>query len=265
MADADRHLVQSVLTVRRWRRYGADLIFVTAATGRPLGSVDLTSGQVHVHDGEPEAPVRRAVQEYLRSDADEVMVPHQRPPIDGLSVQDAELLTQWLGTPILLGGPAPSETGDCLGSRLDRLGDLGWGVLHSVPVGLQGAVCAHLLIGPGGVCVVRELGQPGQRITVDGNTVRVDGERSTVLRDVELEAARVRAILLGAGAHRVVTRPVVAVTGDLEISDRQRVPGPLVVPVSGVAAAVQALPEVLTPLERLGLNRIAHRDTTWLI
>ena len=38
--------MEQLLTVRRWRRYGADRLFVTQETGAPVGSVDLQSGEV---------------------------------------------------------------------------------------------------------------------------------------------------------------------------------------------------------------------------
>lgn len=85
--------MEQALIVRRWRRYGADRLYVTADTGAPLGSVDLTTGQVAsarpegsglggaVLDGAGledvglEDVVRGAAQAYLRADLPELVVP----------------------------------------------------------------------------------------------------------------------------------------------------------------------------------------------
>ncbi|MCG7288352.1 hypothetical protein MHY85_20570, partial [Cellulomonas sp. ACRRI] len=81
-SDADIPDVEQALIVRRWRRYGADRLYVTAETGAPLGSVDLATGQVAVEadaaalegDGLEQA-VRGAAQAYLRADVPELVVP----------------------------------------------------------------------------------------------------------------------------------------------------------------------------------------------
>ncbi|NHT19141.1 hypothetical protein G6556_15745, partial [Cellulomonas sp. IC4_254] len=74
--------MEQALIVRRWRRYGADRLYVTAETGAPLGSVDLATGQVAVEadaaalEGEGlEQAVRGAAQAYLRADVPELVVP----------------------------------------------------------------------------------------------------------------------------------------------------------------------------------------------
>ncbi|NKY12600.1 hypothetical protein HGA09_19685, partial [Cellulomonas hominis] len=72
--------MEQALIVRRWRRYGADRLYVTADTGAPLGSVDLATGRVALQPGAAdaagvEAAVRRAAQEYLRADLPELVVP----------------------------------------------------------------------------------------------------------------------------------------------------------------------------------------------
>ncbi|WHP16888.1 NERD domain-containing protein [Cellulomonas sp. ES6] len=85
--------MEQALIVRRWRRYGADRLYVTADTGAPLGSVDLTTGQVEsarsagsalggagldgagLEDVGLEDVVRGAAQAYLRADLPELVVP----------------------------------------------------------------------------------------------------------------------------------------------------------------------------------------------
>ena len=52
--------MEDLLTVRRWRRYGADRLYVTQDSGRPVGSVDLQSGEVVEHVPQVRAALRAA-------------------------------------------------------------------------------------------------------------------------------------------------------------------------------------------------------------
>ena len=62
------------LIVRRWQRYGADRLFVMGDTGARVGSVDLRSGEVTVDLPTLESGLRRAAQEFLRADSDELVL-----------------------------------------------------------------------------------------------------------------------------------------------------------------------------------------------
>lgn len=203
--------MEQALIVRRWRRYGADRLYVTADTGAPLGSVDLATGQVALTaprgGGGADAAggaaagvvlaeaVRRAAQAYLRSDLPEVVVPVAEliappAPVAGVAetrlrgrrartasdgapetdprtsgtaprdVQDPSARgrhrAEGLVSPRVDGEPHPwhGDLRESLCDRLDRLGLEGWHVLHDVPVGRQGSVVAHLLIGPPGAFAV---------------------------------------------------------------------------------------------------------------
>jgi hypothetical protein len=53
---------------------------------------------------------------------------------------------------------------ESIGSRLDKLVEHGWHVLHAVPIGSKGSDIDHLLIGPGGVWTVNTKNHPGKRI-----------------------------------------------------------------------------------------------------
>src|SRR5690606_14981129 len=107
------------VTVRRWSRYGADRLYVTDETGRRVGSIDLTNGEVIAESPDLEEGLRLAAQEFLRTDADaeEITlpltlpeVPRLLPPVEG--VQDGE--------------PVPADVP--VGERLDRLAADGWAV-----------------------------------------------------------------------------------------------------------------------------------------
>jgi len=246
--------------VQRWRRYGADRAFVVDAGGSPLGSVDLASGQIDLVEPEREDEVRHAVQAYLRSDSDDVVVPRPSAPPDGLTLADEDLLRQWLGAPIMLGGPGPGH-GTSVRAQTDRLGDLGWTVAHDVRVGLQGSVCPHVVVGSPGVFTVRGAGLVVAQVELAGSVLLVDGAPSTLLRDAVFEARRVEALLAAAASVHVPVRPVVAVTGRLQVTRPGR--GPLVLSADEVGDTLLALPTALRPGERLALSRAVSREQTW--
>lgn len=180
-----RNGVDESLIVRRWQRYGADRLFVTGDSGARVGSVDLRSGEVTVDLPVFEDGLRRAAQAFLRSDADELVLPLPE-SVDDLSVDS---------------GP--------VGSRLDRLTGIGWHVQHNVPMGRQGDVVEHLLIGPGGVYTVTVRSHLRTHVTIDRHTIRVDDRPVSYLRDARLEAHRAEKLLADAVGSQVVVRPVV--------------------------------------------------------
>lgn len=189
--------VDESLIVRRWRRYGADRLFVMGDTGARVGSVDLRSGEVTVDLPTLESGLRRAAQEFLRSDSEELVL--RLPDVD-------------LDDPGVDPGP--------VGTRLDRLTAYAWHVQHNVPMGRQGDVIEHLLIGPGGVYTVTARSHPGSTVVVDTHVVRVDGRATSYVRDARLEARRARALLADAVGSQVVVRPVVVIeeAGTLDLA-----------------------------------------------
>lgn len=160
--------MEEVLTVRRWRRYGADRLFVTEETGARLGSVDLQSGEVVADDPEREVGLRRAAQAWLRTDAradvTELVLPVPTSPPDALDALDEAALQAWLGPDSRDVPDDRYRTGraSSLRTRLDRLTDEGWEVVRDVPLGRQGDVVEHLLIGPGGIFTVGERREAGR-------------------------------------------------------------------------------------------------------
>ena len=232
------------------------------ASGTPLGSVDLTSGQVDPVEPQHEGQVRRAVQAYLRADGDEVVVPQQHASVEGLTLADEQLLRQWLGAPIMLGGPGPGDQSvRSVHAQLERLGDAGWTVAHRVPLGLQGSSCPHMLVGPPGVFAVRGIGRVGTRVEVDGAVLRVDGAPSTVLRDAVFEARRIQTLLVGSNPCRMRVQPVLAVTGQLEATGTTS--GPIVVAAADVGDTLRRLDPTLRPAEQIALSRAVRRESTW--
>lgn len=236
------------LTVRRWSRYGADRLFVTAETGARLGSVDLISGEVVAEHPALETGLRLAVQEFLRQDATEVTVPS--PQID---------LAQHLD-------PEPSDERDVpLGARLDRLEPDGWHVLHDVPLSRQGAVVEHLLIGPGGIYVVSAHHHPGELIQVERRSVIVGRKGKQYLRDARFQAERVAFVLSQATELTVSARGVLVLSnGELRGPKVTSMPDDaLVLGRTDVPGVFRMVPRRLTDDEITELATVAREKSTW--
>lgn len=264
--SADNAFVEDVLTVRRWRRYGADRLFVTQETGRRVGSVDLQSGEVVADDPILELGLRRAAQAYLRADVTELALPVATPGIGALDAADDAALQAWLGgddwDTIDLAG-IRAERGSSVRTRLERLTDEGWQVIHDVPLGRQGTLVEHLLIGPGGAFTVAERRHPGQSVVVDGRSLEVDGRSMPYLRDAKLEAGRVRGLLLAAGCADINVRGVVVVHGDLEIREGTPQCETVVMSRQDVQTAFRRMPERLDLHRVAAIAHVARQRATW--
>lgn len=256
--------MDDVLTVRRWRRYGADRLYVTHENGLPVGSVDLQSGQVTADDPHLEREVRRAAQAYLRSDVAELVLPMQR-SASPEAVQERELvasLRAWLGTEPPDDEVAPRAS--TIRQRLDRLADEGWQTVHDVPLGRQGTCVEHLLIGPGGLFTVTERRHPGQAVRGRGRVMTVGGRPVAYLRDSRLEAARTQDRLLAAGCAQIHVRAVLVLQGELDLDVVMSPNDPLVVARHEVPGLFRRMPVALDARRVQALAKVARRPATWL-
>src|SRR6478736_1791234 len=282
---ADIPDVEQALIVRRWRRYGADRLYVTAETGAPLGSVDLATGQVAVEadaaalEGEGlEQAVRGAAQAYLRADVPELVVPatdvlpgdEPQPdpaprPRGRRARRDAA--PEPLPAPDGPEAPAPRGVHESLCDRLDRLMLDGWHVLHDVPVGRQGSVVAHLLVGPPGAFAVAErpaAASGPERLVLDSRHLSADGHGVADLRDVRLTGARAGSLLRAAVGSPVAVRGVLVVHGTVEVL----APSPydaLVLPDADVPDVFAAMPARWSPGRVDAVAAIARRRSTWAL
>lgn len=256
--------VDDVLTVRRWRRYGADRLYVTHENGLPMGFVDLSSGEVSAADPLREGDVRRAVQAYLRHDVAELVLPVQRadsPEAAFLAAQPS--LEAWLGQV----PPSDEPTGErasTVRDRLDRLAAEGWEAVHDVPLGRQGTRLEHLLIGPGGLFTVTERAHPGQAVLARGRAMTVAGRPVAYLRNSRLEAVRTQDKLLAAGCAQIHVRAVLVLSGELDLDVVVSPNDPLVVARHEVPGLFRRMPPALDERRVRAIARIARRATTWL-
>lgn len=107
----------------------------------------------------------------------------------------------------------------------------GWSVFRAVPADSAEAEVDHLVVGPGGVFVVNTQHHRGAQLTVDARSVLVNGVKQPYLHTSDVEASRVRGLLLRAGVEAPVA-PVIAVVGAKELRMRQK-PGRAAVVRSG--------------------------------
>ena len=264
MADRsdDPHMLAGFLsatdsvTVRRWSRYGADRLYVTDETGRRVGSIDLTNGEVIADSPALEEGLRVAAQEFLRTDVDaeEITLPLTLPEVPRVvtateGVQDGE--------------PVPADVP--VGERLDRLASAGWIVLHDVPLSRQGDVVQHLLIGPGGIYAITVYVQLGANVQVDRRSLYVNHRTVPYLRDARLQAERIERVLGKASSTYVSVRAVVIVhTGALAAPRVTKMPDDaLVLGRTDVPEVFRRLPRRLTDDDVAMLARVAMRKDTW--
>lgn len=97
-----------------------------------------------------------------------------------------------------------------VGAALGRL-PIGWNAFHAVPVGSGDADVDHLVVGPGGVFVVNTKHHRGARLAVYDRAVLVNGVKKPYLRNADLEASRVRGLLVRAGIEAPVHAAIVVV------------------------------------------------------
>jgi hypothetical protein len=153
------------------------------------------------------------------------------------------------------------------GTRLDRLAEAGWRVLHSVPLPGAAEVC-HLAIGPGGVLSLRSVFHRNARLRVDTDGVEVTRalrrHRVPHVRTCRRDARRAAHALARGRGFPVEVRPVlvcVAAAGvtvspelrDVEVLTEHELPA--------LAARGGVLkPDVVEALYGLARDRRTWRD-----
>lgn len=122
-----------------------------------------------------------------------------------------------------------------------------WTVLHSLPLGRDGADIDHLIVGPGGVFTVHTTRYTDASVWVAGRTVLVPGARRAVVTKAIAEARRVDRIVADVLVHAPAVRPLIAVVGAKRIATRRGPRAVTVLRVEHLRRFLRAQPERLTP------------------
>lgn len=288
------------IAASRWRKYGHDRTYLTdAETGTRLGYLDNLTGTLHVeadgalldletwmahqpsdHSTRPALLDTEPAAETALTDApDWHDLSENRAGQAARAQADAHLEDMrgrskfWTGVARVLDvktderawrvGAKGEET---VGTRLDRLTEHGWHVLHAVPVGERGSDIDHLLVGPGGVWTINTKNHPGKKIWVSPKQVRVDGHVQPYLRNSEFEADRVRKILTEhLGWEPFVKAGLVFLTGTLvpDVTIKAMPDNVLILDRMDIPRVFRKSPERLTPEGIAEVFEIARRSTTW--
>ncbi len=154
-------------TVTRWRRYGKDRLYVTAADGSAVGWHDLLDDVAHPESPELADQLAAAVDDWRRVDG---------VPECGRSSRGCSGCTPRSGRGVSARwGRRRWRTGWQSWSPKDPR----WRVLHAIPVGERGSDIDHLAIGPAGVFTINAKYHAGAKIWVGGDTFLCRCERTT--------------------------------------------------------------------------------------
>jgi hypothetical protein len=156
---------------------------------------------------------------------------------------------------------------ETVGSKLSRLADQGWRVLHSVPVGERDADIDHVLIGPAGVFTINTKTHPGKRVTVYSKAVYVGGTRTDYLRNSRHEAERASRLLARAVERPVIVKPVLVIlTARFQstVTIKQPPGDVLILTGADVPRAFTRWKPILTMTEVESVYAQARRSTTWV-
>jgi Nuclease-related domain len=287
----------------RWRRYGKDRLYVTAADGTQLGYRDLSTQQGHVSAPDrvmefdaivaawttpepvPAAPPVRQAQ----------TVPSQRAPVspvtvavevewDDLAGRSPGAMAREQAVALQQAAPVRTLVTRVMGMHTDerawRIGadgeekvaaqlaklarkDPRWRFLHAVPVGNNGSDIDHVVIGPGGVLTLNAKHHPGAKVWVGGNTVMVNGQRQPYVRNSRHEAERATRLLTVACGFPVSVTGVVVPVGADDVTIKQAPADVHVVTRMRLARWLRARPVVLTDPQVEAIFAAARRSTTW--
>jgi Nuclease-related domain len=155
---------------------------------------------------------------------------------------------------------------ETVGSKLNKLSQHGWHVLHSVPVGERGSDIDHVLIGPGGVFTINTKLHPGKKVVVYEKAIYVDGFKQDYLRNSRFEATRATKYLTREVGIEVPVRPVIIILTAMLASlveIKHQPDGVTVLTGREVPKAFTRIKPILTQDEVTAIYEHARRSTTW--
>lgn len=140
----------------------------------------------------------------------------------------------------------------------------GWTVLHSLPVGRNGADIDHLVVGPGGVFTVNTKHHTDASVWVAGRTVLVSGASRQIVQRAEAEARRVDRIVASVLPDAPCVQPVIAVVGAKRMRVRRAPRLVAVVRAEQLRRYLRSQPQRLTPVQVALLVARFEDPATWL-
>jgi hypothetical protein len=140
----------------------------------------------------------------------------------------------------------------------------GWSVLHSLPVGRNGADIDHLIAGPGGIFTVTTKHHVDASVWVAGRTVLVTGTSTPILQKAEAEARRIDRVVAGVLADPPAVRPIIAVVGAKRVAVRRAPRFVTVLRAEHLRRFLRSQPQRLTPIEVARVVRVFEDPATWL-
>jgi hypothetical protein len=158
-----------------------------------------------------------------------------------------------------------AEGEELVGKELARLvaKDPRWRVLHSVPVGGNGADIDHVVIGPGGVFTLNTKHHRGARIWVAERAFLVNGVRQPYLRNSRHEAERAARLLSRAAGFPVAVTGVVVPVNARELVVKRPPVDVHVVNRTALRRWLRRRVDVLGPEAVDRLYEAARRPVTW--
>jgi hypothetical protein len=139
----------------------------------------------------------------------------------------------------------------------------GWTVLHSLPVGRNGADIDHLVVGPGGVFTVNTKHHVDASVWVAGRTVLVSGSSRPMVQRAQTEARRVDRIVASVLADPPGVHAVIAVVGAKRVTVRRAPRFVTVLRAEQLSRFLRSRPQRLTPAEVRALAAAFDDPSTW--
>ncbi|WP_158603896.1 nuclease-related domain-containing protein [Cryobacterium tepidiphilum] len=138
-----------------------------------------------------------------------------------------------------------------------------WTVFHALPVGSGGYGINHLVVGPGGVFTINTRHYSGQEVWVAGHTMLISGRGTNDIRNAELEASRVGAMLRERMPMLPPVQPVIALVGAKHVIVRARPRKVRVIEAGDLVSWLTNLVVVMNESELDLLVDILDEPSTW--
>lgn len=279
------------VTVKRWRRYGKDRLYV-ADDGLRLGWHDLTTGNTVVEVEGRAADLHAAIAVHLpqqrtpqqggdttppiasRADAEPPLVEHsaghlarERANMEWELAKQRSKIRAYASRIVGANTDERSwrlgaEGEELVGKALQRLPE-GWLSLHSVEVGQRDSDIDHVVIGPAGVFTINTKNHPDKRVAVYPNAVYVNGSPVPYLRNSRHEARRAARLLSAKMQWAVPVMPVLVFVHARNVTIAKGGPLDVLVVDRQLVKRLVRRPSVLRPDQVDEIWHAARRPEVW--